>query len=82
MFKRCNELLSAAMCELNQMHNAIDLDYNEDEERKRFELFRRIADIYNWVNYAYIHDMSMAQEFELCAAIFKEVYVMYYDFEI
>lgn len=81
MFKRCNELLSAAMSELNQMQNAIDVNYNENEERQRYELFQRIADAYNWLNYAYIHELDMAAEFEISAAILKEVYTMFYNFK-
>lgn len=81
MFKRCNDLLSATMSYLNQMQNAIDVNYDEKEERKRFELFQRCAEIYNWLNYAYIHDNDMAQEFELCAAIYREVYTMFYNFK-
>lgn len=81
MFKRCHELLSAAVCYLNQMQNAIDLDYDEEAERKRLMLFQRIADSYMWLNSDYIRDMDMASDFEICSALFKEVYTMFYNFK-
>lgn len=81
MFKRCSALLSGAVSYLNQMQNAIDVNYIENEERNRLLLFKEIADIYNWLNYSYIHDMDMADEFKLCADVFQRVYTLFYNFK-
>lgn len=40
MFKRCSALLSDAVSYLNQMQNAIDVNYIENEERNRLLLFQ------------------------------------------
>lgn len=63
------------------MQNAIDLDYDEEAERKRLMLFQRIANSYMWLNSDYIRESDMATDFEICSALYKEVYTMFYNFK-